>query len=48
MSNLSLENVYTQLLFGIDLASGYLTSPVVILILIGGLFVVWRLLTPHR
>lgn|GEM_PF-6146707 len=48
VDTLSFDTVYAQLKFGFDLASAYLTRPVVLLGLIAGLLVLWRLLLPPR
>jgi hypothetical protein len=48
MDNLSFENIYNQFQLGVDLASAYLVSPIIIVFLVGAAFMAWRILTPHR
>jgi hypothetical protein len=48
MDSSLLGNAYTQMKFSFDLASEYLTRPVIILFLVGVLFTLWRVLTPNK
>ncbi len=48
MDTLSFESLYNQARLGFDLLSQAFTKPVSIFLLIGALFILWRLLAPHR